>query len=189
MYNHEEKDAYEIWTTKDIKAGEEMLCNYGQDYGPCKWFDEFHNEAGRTPLSQLGDIVDAHVMKMKSEKPWGKPAEGPTYNEASPTEFKTSNIPDAGLGWFAKNDIPKGTRLRRVSVADGTMFRFGSLDDFKNSGWDLADSVNYGIGHRKDPSSIFYLNPGTACNHADPTRDRNIMQTCAYAQVGFGEQP
>lgn len=109
------------------------------------------------------------------EKPWGKPAEGPTFNEKYPTEFKLSGIPDAGLGWWAKVDIPKGTRMRRVSVKDGSLCKIGSLDELKATDWGTEDSVNYGVGHRKDSSSIYFLNPGTACNHADPTRQVSVI--------------
>jgi len=177
-YSHDEKGVYEIWTIKDIKAGEEMLCHYQLDYGPCKWFDEMHNAAGRHPLSQLGPMIDAMVNKdaapITAEKPWGKPPDVASFNEKYPTEFRMSEIPGAGKGWFAKVDIPKGVRMRRVSVDDGSLIRVGSLEALKATGWDLADSVNYGIGHLKDPSAIYYLNPGTATNHADPTREAAI---------------
>eukprot|EP00747_Dinoflagellata_sp_TGD_P055174 gnl/TRDRNA2_/TRDRNA2_149400_c0_seq1.p1 gnl/TRDRNA2_/TRDRNA2_149400_c0~~gnl/TRDRNA2_/TRDRNA2_149400_c0_seq1.p1 ORF type:complete len:281 (+),score=64.81 gnl/TRDRNA2_/TRDRNA2_149400_c0_seq1:75-917(+) len=112
---------------------------------------------------------------MAPEKPWGKPAEGPTFNEKYPTEFKESGIPHAGLGWWAKVDIPKGTRMRRVSVADGSLVKVGSLEELQSTGWGVNDSVNYGVGHVKDPSAIYFLNPGTACNHADPTRQVSIQ--------------
>jgi hypothetical protein len=109
------------------------------------------------------------------DKPWGKPAEGSTFNEEYPTEFKASGVPDGGNGWWAKVDIPKGTRMRRVSVEEGSLKKVSSLEDLKNSGWGAEDSVNYGIGHKKDPESIYFLNPGTACNHADPTRQVSII--------------
>ena len=109
-----------------------------------------------------------------AETPWGKPAEGPTFNEKYPTEFRPSAIPDAGNGWWAKVDIPKGTRLRRVSVKDGSLIKIADLDALKSSGWGVEDSVHYGIGHRKDTTVIYFLNPGTACNHADPTRETSI---------------
>jgi hypothetical protein len=112
---------------------------------------------------------------MAAEKPWGKPAEGPTFNEKYPTEFRPSAIPDAGNGWWAKVDIPRGTRLRRVSVADGSLIRVGSLEELKAAGWEIDDSVNYGVGHKEDPDAIYFLNPGTACNHADPTREVSII--------------
>jgi len=109
------------------------------------------------------------------EKPWGKPAEGPTFNEKYPTEFRTSGVPDGGLGWWAKVDIPRNTRLRRVEVKHGSLIRVGSLEELKAAGWGVEDSVNYGIGHKKDSSAIYFLNPGTACNHADPTREVSII--------------
>ena len=59
-------------------------------------------------------------------KTWGHPAEGPTFNKDYPTEFRTSQIEGAGNGWWSKVDIPAGVRLRRVSVADGTLLKFGS---------------------------------------------------------------
>jgi len=111
----------------------------------------------------------------KEAAPWGKPAEGATFNDKYPTEFRPSGIEGAGNGWWAKVDIPKGTRLRRIAVADGSLIRTGSLEELKTSGMDVALSVNYGIGHKKDASAIYFLNPGTACNHADPTRDVSIV--------------
>jgi len=71
--------------------------------------------------------------------------------------------------WF------QGTRLRRVSVAEGSLIRIASLEELTGSGWGVDDSVNYGIGHKKDSSAIYFLNPGTACNHADPTREVSII--------------
>ena len=59
-------------------------------------------------------------------KTWGHPAEGPTFNPEYPTEFRTSQIEGAGNGWWAKADIPAGVRLRRVTVADGTLLKFSS---------------------------------------------------------------
>merc|ERR1719277_1598029 len=67
--------------------------------------------------------------------------------------------------------------MRRVSVADGSLIRVGSLDELHATGWGSEDSVNYGIGHKKDLSAIYFLNPGTACNHADPSREASILYT------------
>ena len=55
---------------------------------------------------------------------WGRPAEGPTFHPDFPTEFRPSPI--AGVGWWARVDIPKGTLLRRLSVLDGSLVRFKS---------------------------------------------------------------
>ena len=89
-----------------------MFNSYSQDFGACKWFDEFHNVAGRTPLSQLGDIIDADVpccnMAPRVEKPWGKPVDTSSFNKKYETEFRTSAIPDAGNGWWAKVDMGPG---------------------------------------------------------------------------------
>ena len=104
---------------------------------------------------------------------WGRPAEGPTFHPDFPTEFRPSPI--AGVGWWATVDIPKGTLLRRLSVLDGSLVRFSSREDLEEAGWDLDDAVNYGIGHWRDPSAIFFLNPGTAVNHADKTREAAVM--------------
>ena len=37
------------------------------------------------------------------------------HEQNYPTEFRPSQIEGAGNGWWAKVDIPAGTRLRRVS--------------------------------------------------------------------------
>jgi len=116
-----------------------------------------------------------HHFSTMPEKPWGKPVDGSSFNEEYPTEFRPSAVPDAGNGWWAKVDIPKDTRMRRVSVEDGTLVRVGSLEELHATGWGSEDSVNYGIGHKKDSSAIYFLNPGTACNHADPTREVSII--------------
>jgi len=107
-------------------------------------------------------------------KTWGLPAEGPTFNPAYRTEFRQSQIDGAGNGWWALMDIPEGVRLRRVAVAEGSLVRFDSVDDIEGAGWDIDDAVNYGIGHWKNPESIYFLNPGTAMNHADRTREASV---------------
>merc|ERR1719313_649374 len=112
--------------------------------------------------------------KSTQEKPWGKPAVGPTFNPDIKTEFRQSQIEGAGRGWWAIEKIPKGTRVRRVAVADGSLLKFGSQKELTDAGWDIDDAVNYGIGHHKDPSSIYFLNPGTAMNHADRTREASV---------------
>ena len=113
---------------------------------------------------------------------WGRPAEGPTFHPDFPTEFRPSPI--AGVGWWARVDIPKGTLLRRLSVLDGSLVRFSSREDLEEAGWDLDDAVNYGIGHWRDPSAIFFLNPGTAVNHADKTREAAVMYNHDEPNVG-----
>ena len=50
----------ELYTTKDVKAGEEMLCDYDRDYAPCPWYDELQRSRGNVPLSQL----NAEIEKM-----------------------------------------------------------------------------------------------------------------------------
>lgn len=108
-------------------------------------------------------------------KTWGKPAEGHTFNSHYPTEFRQSQIYGAGNGWYAKVDIPGGTCLRRVSVADGTLLRFESLEEIETAGWDFDETVNYGIGHHSDSSAIYFLNPGTAMNHSDSSREASVI--------------
>merc|ERR1711959_99318 len=113
-------------------------------------------------------ITDHTASERPMAIPWGRAAHGPSFNAA--VEFRPSAIQGAGMGTYAKTFIPAQTRLRRVAVADGTLHRFGSLLELQASGWDLDDAVNYGIGHKRDPAAIYFLNPGTAMNHADPTR-------------------
>ena len=130
---------------------------------------------GRQTVLQRGSSSAAHVASPQAiPKTWGLPAEGPTFNPDYATEFRPSQIEGAGNGWWAKVDIPKGVKLRRVAVADGTLVRFGSLAEMEDAGWDIDDAVNYGIGHHRDPSSIYFLNPGTAMNHADKTRTASV---------------
>merc|ERR1719171_1381022 len=201
-YNHEEDGVLTLWTTRPVKAGEEMFNDYGLDFGPCAWYDELQKERGNTPLSQLSDAINKmysgnpevklvedqkmddiqvpqFLLKFVPEqgnvpKPWGRPAEGPTFSFEYPCEFRQSQIAGAGRGFWAKVDIPAGVMLRRVAVADGTLIRISSQAELEATGWDIDESVNYGIGHHKDPSSIFFLNPGTAMNHADTSRGASV---------------
>lgn len=102
--------------------------------------------------------------------PWGKEAKGPTFNHEYPTVFRKSQIPNGGKGWWALVDIPANTMLRTVSVKDGTLLRFANEEELRATGWALEEAGNYGIAHKSDRDCIFYLNPGTMMNHADPTR-------------------
>jgi len=108
-------------------------------------------------------------------KTWGHKAEGPTFTSKYEIENRKSQIQGAGNGLWAWEDIPAGIRLRRVSVEDGSLLRFGSEEELRATGWDIDDSVNYGIGHHKDPAGIYFLNPGTPMNHADTTRDASVL--------------
>lgn len=107
--------------------------------------------------------------------PWGHPVGGRSFTEKYKTEFRTSGIPDSGLGWWANQDIPCGTRLRRVTVADGSLLRFADEAALRATGWSLHDAFNYGIAHKSDRGSTFFLHPGTAMNHADPTRQASVQ--------------
>ena len=107
-------------------------------------------------------------------KSWGHPAEGRTFNAEYPTENRTSGIPGAGTGWWARCDIPSGVRLRRCSIADGSLHRFEDEQALRASGWDLNEAINYGISHKNDRGAIFYTNPGTMCNHADKSREASV---------------
>jgi hypothetical protein len=57
MYNHDEPNVgalipsqvLELYTTKDVKAGEEMLCDYDRDYAPCPWYVELQRSRGNVP--------------------------------------------------------------------------------------------------------------------------------------------
>jgi len=173
-YVHDEEGALELWIVKDVRAGEELFNEYHKDFAPCKWYDELQRSRGNVPLSQLNDHINALYDNQVVEKTWGKPATGPTFNSKYPVEFRKSQIDCAGNGTWALVDIPKGTRLRRLSVADGTLVRFRNEQELKAAGWDIDDAVNYGIGHFADPSSIYFLNPGTAMNHADKTREPSV---------------
>merc|ERR1711939_379885 len=47
----------EIWSIRDIVAGEEIFNDYGNDFGPCEWYDQFQNDRGNTPLTQLPAFI------------------------------------------------------------------------------------------------------------------------------------
>ena len=53
-----------------------------------------------------------------------------------------------------------------LAARAGSLLRFDSEDVLRATGWDVNETVNYGIGHHADPSAIYFLNPGTAMNHA-----------------------
>jgi len=107
--------------------------------------------------------------------PWKKFVSGPSFSQEYPSEYRASGVQDGGLGWWAKVDIPKGTRMRMVSIKDKTLHRFANEAELRATGWDIDDAVNYGIGHASDRAAIFYLDPGTACNHADRTRKASVQ--------------
>jgi len=107
---------------------------------------------------------------------WGLPATGPTFHQEYQVEFRPSSIAGAGMGFWAVGDIPKGVRLRRCEESTGSLRVFRNLELLSASGWDLDDAVNYGIGHTKESRAICYLNPGTAMNHADSSRNK----ACEY---------
>ena len=93
-----------------------------------------------------------------------------SFSQEHRTVFHESTIPGAGRGWFADMDIPAGVRLRRVTLEDGSLLRFPSEKELRATGWSVDEAVHYGIGHKKDRDAVFYLNPGTPCNHGDPSR-------------------
>lgn len=106
--------------------------------------------------------------------PWGHQPDASTFNPKYATEFRESQIPFCGNGWYAKQDIPASVRMRRISIEEGSLIRIGSEEEFHATGWDADEAVNYGIGHHMDPSAIFFLRPGTAVNHADPSREASV---------------
>lgn len=57
-YVHDEEGVIELWTVRDIKAGEEMLNEYHKDFAPCQWYDELQRSRGNVPLSQLNDHIN-----------------------------------------------------------------------------------------------------------------------------------
>jgi len=62
MYKHVD-GAYELWSDKDIKAGEEMFCDYERDYAPCEWYDKMQNTLGNVPLSKLPKHINAMYVE------------------------------------------------------------------------------------------------------------------------------
>jgi hypothetical protein len=119
------------------------------------------------------------------------------HEQNYPTEFRPSQIEGAGHGWWAKVDIPAGTRLRRVSKEDGSLLCFESIDQLTDAGWDFDETVNYGIGHHQDSSAIYFLNPGTAMNHADSSREasvkyvhdeRDVLELWTVKDIKAGEE-
>merc|ERR1711907_279180 len=128
---------------------------------------------------------------------WGLRAQGPSFNPEYPVEFRESQISAAGLGTWALCDIPSNVRIRRCTVADGTLLTFANLEEYMQSGWDLDDACNYGIGHKACAHDICYLNPGTAMNHADITRkpsfryafpERGVIEIWTIRDVKEGEE-
>lgn len=108
--------------------------------------------------------------------PWKKEVCGPSFPSDCEygTEYKHSTVPGGGRGWFAKVDIPAGVLLRVCTLKDKTLHRFQDEKELRATGWDIDDAVNYGIGHKNDLSAIFYTDPGTACNHADRTKQPTV---------------
>jgi len=172
----------ELWTARDIKAGEELVIDYCEDYVECKWYDKMMMDQGLTPLTKLGPIINEMYAK---PKPWNNPActDADSFNSEHSTEFRASAIEGAGLGWWAKADIPAGAQLRRVAVEDGSLIRVADKRQLRAAGWHITEAVHYGIGHKADRGAIYFLNPGTPANHADPSRRASIE----YRMVKPGE--
>jgi predicted phosphodiesterase len=202
-YDMTVKGVMEIWTTVDLKAGEEIFIDYGKDYVKCDWYDKLMKGQGQTPLCDLAaeinkmyapsnhQTIETLLNRVKNLKgvraklisaktkpiaPWKAHSNATeckkSFTQDFKTVFKESQV--QGNGWWTLEDIPANTRLRRVAVDDGTLYRMGSEAELRASGWDMQDVVNYGIAHKADLGAIFFLNPGTACNHADPTRVASV---------------
>ena len=122
VYHMDKMGEMELWTVRDVKAGEELLIDYKEDYVACDWYDTLCNDNGLTPLSKLGFIVDAMYTEGPLIGPLPKPWENrsgshaPSFSQEHPTEFRSSMIEGAGTGWWAKADIPAGVMLRRVTI-------------------------------------------------------------------------
>jgi len=125
-----------------------------------------------------GDAVSRHWQPVPGKAPWKNPPglvlrDEESFSREYPTEFRPSAT-GAGMGWWAIVDIPANTRLRRVTVQNGSLHSFPNEEALRATGWNIDDAVHYGIGHKADPHVIYYLDPGTACNHADPTRTASV---------------
>jgi len=83
-------------------------------------------------------------------------------------------IEGAGMGWWAKVDIPAGVLLRTSSVEDGSFIRFANEQELRKTGWEISESVHYGISLKADPGALYFSNPGIPCNHADPSRTPSV---------------
>ena len=59
-----ETEALHMETCLDIKAGQEVFCSYSKVFFPCPWYDKLMTEAGLTPLSQLGPIIDGNAKNI-----------------------------------------------------------------------------------------------------------------------------
>ena len=79
---------------------------------------------------------------------------------------------------------------------NGSLYQITSENQLNEVGWDITEVVNYGIAHKTD-TGIFFLNPGTACNHADPSREasvaydmstKGVMEIWTMKDVKAGEE-
>jgi len=109
-------------------------------------------------------------------RPWKNPetTSAACFNQQYPTEYRKSAIEGAGMGWWAKVDIPAGVHLRTSSVEDGSFFRFASEEELRSCGWEVDEAVHYGISLNGDPDVTYFSNPGIPCNHADPSRKPSV---------------
>jgi len=110
----------------------------------------------------------------KLKVPWSKPVKGLSFNPRFETEFRKSQIKNSGFGWWSKTNIPSNVPLRRASLLDGSLFRFENEKELLSTKWNINEMARYGIGHKLDSGAIFFLNPGTMMNHADPSREPSV---------------
>jgi len=80
--------------------------------------------------------------------PWNKPVKGRSFNPRYQTEFRKSQIKNAGFGWWAKTDIPNNVPLRRASLSNGSLFRFENEKELLLTKWGINEMANYGISHK-----------------------------------------
>lgn len=115
------------------------------------------------------------IAKNRHGIPWERPIQVFSFNQTYQTEFRKSQIENAGFGWWANCNIPANVKLRSFNIADSTLLRFENEQELLATNWNINEMVNYGIGHKLDTSAIFFLKPGIRMNHADPLREPSVV--------------
>jgi len=118
-------------TLRDIKKGEEFLENYGL-FGKVDWFENKLAEKGEWSVRQLPDKIkewEAEANKIPEFFAGRESLVEANFGYNFKTVVKASNIPEAGRGRFADEDIPAGEWVRSVCIDGAHLKEYSNWDE------------------------------------------------------------